>query len=62
MRFGLSEDVVSKAIELRKNYKLKLADAIIAATALAHTLTLVTRNTNDFKKIKKLNLLNPFEI
>lgn len=58
---ALSDDIASKAVELRKNYNLKLGDAIIAATAMVHSLALVTRNTNDFNKIKKLHLLNPFE-
>lgn len=58
----LSDDIATKAIEIRKNYKLKLADAIIAATSLVNSLTLVTRNTKDFQKIKKLSLLNPFEL
>lgn len=58
---AISDDIAAKAIELRKNYTLKLADAIIAATALVQNFTLVTRNTKDFKKIKNLKLLNPFE-
>lgn len=36
------------------------ADALIAATALHHGLTLVTRNTKDFE-IPGLSVLNPFE-
>lgn len=47
----LSEVVVQKTIELRKNYKIKLPDAIIAATALAYNLTLITRNILDFQKV-----------
>lgn len=35
-------------------------DSIIAATALVHGLTLVTRNVNDFK-ITALDILNPWE-
>ncbi|SOD65622.1 Predicted nucleic acid-binding protein, contains PIN domain [Alysiella filiformis DSM 16848] len=35
-------------------------DALIAATAMAHQLILVTRNTQDFQNIHDLNLLNPF--
>ncbi|MBA3056399.1 MAG: type II toxin-antitoxin system VapC family toxin [Gammaproteobacteria bacterium] len=35
-------------------------DAMIAATALVHQLTVVTRNTRDFAAFKVL-LLNPFE-
>jgi predicted nucleic acid-binding protein len=39
---------------------MKLADAMIAATALEQNLTLVTRNVDDFKNIGIL-LFNPFE-
>jgi len=38
-----------------------LGDAIVAATALAHRLTLVTRNIGDFSWIQNLDLINPFE-
>jgi predicted nucleic acid-binding protein len=39
-----------------------LPDAIIAATALAENFVLVTRNTDDFKNIAGLELLNPWEL
>jgi predicted nucleic acid-binding protein len=35
-------------------------DAMIAATALEHKLTVVTRNEKDFKRFK-LTILNPFK-
>ncbi len=35
-------------------------DAMIAATAQVHNLTVVTRNVNDFK-LFAINLLNPFD-
>ena len=36
-------------------------DLFLAATALEHNLTLVTRNTRDFTDIPGLQLLNPWE-
>jgi len=36
-------------------------DSMIAATALAHGLTLATRNTRDFERIPGLRLVNPWE-
>jgi hypothetical protein len=40
---------------------MPLGDALVAATALLHGLTLVTRNTPDFDWIDGLTLLNPFQ-
>jgi len=37
-----------------------LQDSIIAATALAHVMTMVTRNVDDFK-FEGLSVINPFE-
>jgi len=37
-----------------------LADCLIAATALEHRLTLVTRNMADFDDVKGLELVNPW--
>jgi predicted nucleic acid-binding protein len=53
-------DLVATSIDIRQNYKLKLADAIIAATAYVHNLTLVTRNIKDFNNIKEIKLINPW--
>jgi predicted nucleic acid-binding protein len=55
----ISDLVVSKAIELRQMRKIKLGDALIAGTAMAHGLTLVTKDTQDFKWINGLTLLDP---
>lgn len=41
---------------LRSNYRLKIADSAIAATALFTGTTLVTRNVQDFKKIQELKV------
>lgn len=45
------------AAELRRRYRIKLGDSVIAATALTTHSTLVTRNVRDFKKISELNIL-----
>ncbi|MGF1676574.1 MAG: type II toxin-antitoxin system VapC family toxin [Rivularia sp. (in: cyanobacteria)] len=55
----LTSDIAEQTIQLRKNYKIKLPDAAIAATALIHQLTLITRNTSDFLRIAGLNIINP---
>ncbi len=40
--------VAEKAVELRRRHRMRLPDAIIWATAICHTVLLVTRNTRDF--------------
>jgi len=60
--FALSDAIVDLSINIRKAYKIKLPDAIIAATALAYNLTLITRNTKDFDSIDGLALVNPFDL
>jgi len=59
----LDEIVTKQAIQLRRKYKkLKLGDAIIAATALVYDLTLITRNTADFKNIAELKTIDPHSL
>lgn len=58
----LTSDIVNKCIDIRKKQKTKLPDAIIAATALVHDFTLITRNISDFKNIDDLKLINPHEV
>lgn len=57
----VTEEIANVAISLRRQYKVKLADAVIAATAIYFSFTLVTRNERDFKKITKLKIYNPFK-
>ena len=56
----LDTSVIERAIALRQESKMGLADAIIAATALVHGLNLVTRNDGDFKHVAGLRVVNPF--
>ncbi len=61
--FPLDNDVTQKTIELRRIHKkLKLGDAIIAATALIHNFTLISRNLSDFKNIIGLSVIDPHQI
>ena len=46
-------------LEAQANRPLPTVDAFIAATAITHNLTLVTRNIHDFS-FSRLKLLNPW--
>ncbi|MEO7082093.1 MAG: type II toxin-antitoxin system VapC family toxin [Flavobacteriales bacterium] len=46
----MDRSIQDRTIELRKEFKLHLADAVIAATAMQMDLTLVTAD-KDFKKL-----------
>jgi predicted nucleic acid-binding protein len=58
----LSNQISIETIKLRRNYKIKVPDAIIAASSIVNNFTLITRNVNDFKKIETLKLLNPYDV
>lgn len=55
----LTDQIVAEAIRIRQLKRLKLGDAIIAATAITHRLSLVTRNTADFAGIPNLRVIDP---
>lgn len=59
--YPLDEEVADKAIAIKRQINIKLADAVIAATALINELTLATRNVEDFKMLEEINLVNPFD-
>lgn len=54
-----SYSTFEQAIALRQRRKLSLGDALIAATALEHGLTLATHNMADFKDIEGLQVFDP---
>ncbi|WP_138989429.1 type II toxin-antitoxin system VapC family toxin [Larkinella sp. C7] len=56
---GISPAIVSETIRIRKDFKVKLPDAIIAATALINGWVLIADNDKDFKKIIGLKYINP---
>lgn len=57
---AVSDSVIEWAVRLRQQRRMKLGDALIAGTALTHDLTLVTRNTDDFRWVSNLRLRDPF--
>ncbi len=58
--YPLDELIIVKTISIRKVHKIKLPDAIIAATAIVNGLTLISRNTKDFVNIPDLDVINPY--
>src|SRR4030065_1737974 len=52
--YSLDDAIADKAIELKKKLNIKLADAVIAATAILNNLRLSTRNVDDFRMIDEL--------
>ena len=58
--FNIDKNIVAQTVNIRKSYKTKLPDAIIAATAITHNLSLITNNTKDFGNINYLTVINPF--
>ena len=60
--FDLTAEVADLTISIRRTHKTKLPDSIIAATAIAHGMKLITRNTSDFKNIADLEVLNPYDL
>ena len=49
--YDLNDQVAQKTIEIRRKFKTKTPDAIIAATALVHDMSVVTNNTSDFEPL-----------
>ncbi len=58
----ISPQVISHCVNLRKSKKIKTPDAIIAATALAYNLTIITNNEKDFVNISRLKIANPYKM
>ena len=61
MVIELEQPIKYKTADIRKKHKIKLPDAIIAATSIVYDLTLVSRNISDFKTIEGLKLINPWD-
>lgn len=60
--FGLTEDIIQQTILIRRNARIKLPDAIIAATAIVYGLTLLSDNDSDFLRVPRLKYINPAKL
>ena len=58
--YPLDDVVVQKTIEIRRVKKIKLPDAVIAATALIYGFEIISRNKTDFSGIEGLTCYDPF--
>jgi len=56
----LEKPIKLMAANIRTYHRLKLPDAIIAATAVVYNYTLITRNVSDFKGVSGLLVVNPW--
>jgi predicted nucleic acid-binding protein len=57
----LTPDVVAQCVSIRRSRKIKIPDAIMAATAIVHNRTLITSDS-DFKNIAGLNVIHPLNL
>lgn len=55
----ISNTIIKTSANLKQEKKMSLGDAIIAATALQHNLTLITHNVKDFEWIDGLSVFDP---
>ncbi len=53
-------EVARVAAQLHVPDPAPVSDALIAATAMAHSMTVVTRNTSDFSRFDGLDVLDPW--
>lgn len=52
----MNTEIKKYAIQIKQKYKIKLPDAIIAATAIQYNIPFITADA-DFKVLKELNLI-----
>jgi predicted nucleic acid-binding protein len=60
--YHIDDEIIDKTIDLRKKYKIKLPDAIIAATAIVNNFILISHNVKDFQDINELQFIDSYAI
>lgn len=58
----ITAEIADRAAALRRTQRWKLPDALQAAVAQQHGLTLVTRNTRDFQPGGEIRVLVPYGV
>jgi predicted nucleic acid-binding protein len=58
----ITPEIIIQCVKLRKGKKIKTIDALIAVTAIANKLTLITRNTVDFNNIESIKTITLFQL
>jgi hypothetical protein len=56
---AVSNAVVERTIQIRKLVRIKIPDALIAASADTAQAVVVTRNTSDFQRVPGLTVVHP---
>ena len=62
VEIAVESAIIDRAIGVRRARRIKVPDAIIAATALVKGCSLITRNTEDFKGISDLVVIDPYTL
>ncbi len=58
---AVDEVVARRAASLHVPNRAPFRDALIGATALAHAMTVVTRDLKDFNRFDGLDVINPWQ-
>jgi hypothetical protein len=58
----INKPIIDACIGIRKTQRIKLPDAIVAATALVYDLTIISRNISDFNNIPNLLVIDPHKL
>lgn len=62
----INTDIIERCITIRKVTKIKVPDALIAASAIVLDLTLISDNDKDFNKVLAMDIglkyLNPKQL
>jgi predicted nucleic acid-binding protein len=59
---SISNVVIERTIQIRKSVRIRIPDALIAASAETAQAIVVTRNTADFQRVPGLTVVHPDKV